>query len=63
VLVTHDRTTMPGHVSARRRHGLGVPGVVIVRLEEVATGRIIDDLLFLIDAATPEDWKTPLFIP
>jgi hypothetical protein len=54
---------MPAHVHARLRDGVGVPGVVIVRFEEASIGRVIDDLVFLIDAATPDDWRYPLFIP
>lgn len=63
VLVTQDRSTMPAHVVARRQVGQPIPGIVIVLMDRVSLRTIIDDLLFVIDAAEPGDWQNPLFIP
>lgn len=63
ILVTHDRTTIPACVASRMRAATGVPGVIIVRLEQVSTRSAIDALVFVIDAAEPSDWQYPIFIP
>lgn len=63
VLVTHDRSTMLDIISARKRAGMAVPGVVIVQLSKASIGDLATDLLFLAEAAEPADWENPLFVP
>ena len=63
MLVTQDRTTIPACLHARLQAGTAVPGVVIARIEHVPLRSVIDALVYLVDVATPDDWKYPLFIP
>ena len=63
VLVTHDRTTILGILAARKRAGVSIPGVVVIQLSKASIGELADGLLFLADAAQPEDWQNPIFVP
>jgi hypothetical protein len=55
ILVSHDRRTMPGHLSARLRSGGTSPGVLIARQED-SVGPIVEALLLIWSDATPEEW-------
>lgn len=40
-----------------------VPGVVIARLEGTSVRDLIDALIYIAEAARPEDWQSLQFIP
>ena len=63
VVVTHDRTTMLGIVADRKRTGVPTPGVVVIELSKASVGEIASSLLFLAEAAQPDDWQNPQFVP
>ncbi len=60
VLLTHDETTMPGHLSDFLATGRHSPGVIVVD-QELATGRAIEAVLLVWEASGPEDWADQYF--
>ena len=56
ILLTHDRTTMPGFAYERLRFGQDVPGV-LVKDDRISPGRIIEELLLLDTCSEHEEWK------
>ena len=56
IVVTHDVTTMAGYAYDRVEAGESMPGVIEVP-EQMAVGRVIDDLTMLIGASLPGEWK------
>ena len=61
VLVSQDLTTIPAAVTRRMLAGQAVPGVVVLRIESVSTQTLIEDILLVLDAAGPDDWRLPSF--
>lgn len=62
VLLTHDISTMTEFGREQIATGLNTAGIIIV-IENASIGRIIDDLLFLIDYNI-DDWQNTLwFVP
>jgi hypothetical protein len=63
VLLTHDVTTMASHAYARVEAGLPMPGVCEIR-QSAPLGRVIEDLLILIDCSREGEWEGQvLFLP
>ena len=56
ILLTHDRETVPDFVYERIRSGQTTPGVFLVN-DEVATGRIIEDLVIAIECLPPDECR------
>lgn len=54
ILLTHDLRTMPRYARDRIRAGKPMPGVILVRAD-LPTGLVLEDLVLLIQAGTPED--------
>lgn len=63
ILVSHDRNTLPGHLSDLLRAGRHSPGIFLIRLHSTVT----QVMIFLIDAAyasEPVEWQDRIaFIP
>lgn len=55
ILLTHDQRTIPEFAFDRIRRGEMMPGVIVVPLS-VAPGRVIEDILLIIEASTQADW-------
>ncbi len=63
ILLTHDVNTMPGFAYKRVKAGLPMPGVFVVIRDEPA-GKIIDDLLLLIECSAEDEWEGQVtFLP
>jgi predicted nuclease of predicted toxin-antitoxin system len=62
VLLTHDVSTMTVFGEERLASGLNTAGIIIV-IENASLGRIIDDLLYLIDYNVDEWQNTFWFVP
>jgi hypothetical protein len=56
ILLTHDVNTMPKFAYDRVRAGLPMPGVFLIR-SSMRIGRAIDELAFVIEGSSPEDWN------
>ena len=54
VLLTSDRSTMPGYAYERVRAGLGMPGVVVVR-QRLPVALAVDELLILIECSLEDE--------
>ena len=55
ILLTHDESTMPGHLSNFLAMGRHCPGVIIID-QELATGRAIEAVILVWEASGPQDW-------
>jgi hypothetical protein len=55
-LVTFDKRTMPGHIADHLAAGRHTRGVIIIRDQSLAPGRIADELLFVWSCSTAEEW-------
>ena len=55
VLRTHDENTLVGHAYDLVEQGRSMVGVFVVR-QDVSPGRVIDDLLLLIDCSRQGEW-------
>ena len=55
VLVTHDIKTVPPIAEARLAAGQVMAGVIAIR-STAPLGRVIDDLLLIVEATQPEEW-------
>ena len=54
VVLTHDADTMVGLAWDRVSRGISMPGVVVIRWSDVGSAAI-DDLVYMVQAATAED--------
>jgi predicted nuclease of predicted toxin-antitoxin system len=59
VLLTHDISTVPPFAHQRVEAGQPMPGV-IVACESLPIGRVIDDLLFILECSKPGEWEDQL---
>jgi hypothetical protein len=55
VLVSHDKSTMPVHFSAKIGSGLKSPGVLLA-LPSASVGEIIESLLIIWSASSEQEW-------
>jgi hypothetical protein len=55
ILLTHDVSTMTRHAFERVRDGKPMPGVFEVS-RAVPVGRVIEDVLLLVDCSLPGEW-------
>ena len=63
VLVSHDASTMTAAAYSRIESRMPMPGVVIV-LHWVPVGRVIDDLLMVVECSAASDWENQVrFLP
>lgn len=63
ILITQDESTMVGFAWDRVRAGLPMPGV-LVRGHSISIRQAIDDLLFIAQCGTAEDFKDQVrFLP
>ncbi|MBI4264587.1 MAG: DUF5615 family PIN-like protein [Acidobacteria bacterium] len=53
VIVTQDRTTMPGVVVRRIRSGQFVPGIVVMDLTQLSPGAAAEELALIAEASLP----------
>jgi len=60
ILITHDVESIPEFASERIKSGLAMPGVFIVS-QEIPLGRVINDLLILIECSTKDEWVNQIF--
>lgn len=56
VLLTHDVQTMPAYAYERVRNLLPMPGVFVVP-QDAAIGRIIEDLILLVECSREGEWE------
>src|SRR5437868_5774602 len=56
VLLTHDISTVPPHAFRRVEAGQPMPGVIVAR-EALPVGRVIDDLLLILECSEPAEWE------
>lgn len=63
VLLTHDRTTIPGHVKQRLAADLPVTGAIIVS-QWMKIGHAIDEIRLVVACSHPDEWTDRiLFVP
>jgi len=63
IVLTHDVATLVGFAYERVRSGQAMPGVIAAQTNH-PIGQVIDDLLLLILASTPEELENRvIFIP
>jgi hypothetical protein len=63
VLATHDASTMTAAAYGRIENGMPMPGVIIVP-QWVPIGRVIDDLLLVVECSATSDWENQVrFLP
>ncbi|MBI5669497.1 MAG: DUF5615 family PIN-like protein [Chloroflexi bacterium] len=63
ILLTHDVETRVGFAYERVKAGLPVPGVFEIR-DTVPIGVAIDELILIIEASNPAEWKDKVsYIP
>lgn len=63
ILVTENRSTIPGHLSEHFAAGRHIPGLFWIR-PGVGIGRIIEELYLIWYASTADEYRDrPLFIP
>lgn len=56
VLLTHDVSTVPPFAHQRVETGQPMPGVIVAR-ESLPIGRVIDDLLFVLECSESGEWE------
>ena len=56
IVLTHDVNTIPGFAYDRVRAGHAMPGIFLVS-SSMPIGQAIDELTFVIDGSSQEDWK------
>jgi hypothetical protein len=56
VLRTHDISTVPPAAFGRVGAGQPMPGVVVAR-EALPVGRVIEDLLLILECSEPGEWE------
>ena len=63
VLVSHDASTMTAAAYSRIESRMPMPGVIIVP-QWVPTGRVIEDLLMVVECSAASDWENQVrFLP
>ena len=63
LLITANRSTMPGHFAAHLEAGHHIPGIIWLR-PGTSLGRIIEELYLIWEASTAEEYQDALlFIP
>jgi predicted nuclease of predicted toxin-antitoxin system len=63
IILTHDAQTLVGLAYDRVREGLPMPGIIEVRISQ-SVGAIVDDLVLLIEASTPQEFENQVrYIP
>jgi hypothetical protein len=63
ILLSHDRTTMPGYAYARVTAAEPMPGVIIAN-DRLPIGQVIQELLLIDECSVQEEWKgRVLFLP
>lgn len=55
IVVSHDISTLPDHAYKRVGAGLGMPGVVVA-IDDLPTGLVIDELAVIAGASDAEEW-------
>lgn len=64
VIVTQDRSTMPGVVVGRMQSGHRVPGLVVMDLTRLSPGAAAEDLVLIAAASHPSELvNRVLFVP
>ena len=64
VIVTQDRSTMPGVVVRRIRSGQFVPGLVVMNLRQLSPGSAADELALIAEASLPGELANRIvFVP
>jgi hypothetical protein len=61
ILVTHDFRTMPRHFAEFLATGATSPGVFLVK-QQTPLASVIEDLVLIWVASTPEDWKNRIVV-
>jgi hypothetical protein len=61
ILVTHDFRTMPRHFAEFLASGATSPGVLLVK-QHTPLGAVIEDLVLIWTASTPDDWKNRIIV-
>jgi hypothetical protein len=61
ILVSHDFRTMPRHFAAFLAINPTSPGVLLVK-QQTPLGSVIEDLLVIWVASTPDDWKNRIVV-
>ena len=56
IVVTHDKNTMPDFAAQRIRADQRMSGI-IVAMANAPIGRIIADLLLIVECSTPAEWE------
>lgn len=56
ILLTHDVNTIPRFPYERVRSGLTMPGVFLIGAS-MPIGQSIDELTFVMEGSTPEEWN------
>jgi predicted nuclease of predicted toxin-antitoxin system len=57
IVLTQDRSTMPGFAYDRVRAGLPMPGVFVIRGLQIPTGQIVQEILTVALCSTQDEWK------
>lgn len=60
VLLTHDVTTITRFAYERLANNLAMPGVIEIHTD-VPIGRVIEDLLMILECSTPEDIEGQIY--
>ena len=60
ILLTHDVATITHYAYERLINDLSMPGVIEVHTD-VSIGRVIDDLLMILECGTPADLKGQIY--
>jgi hypothetical protein len=61
ILVTHDFRTMPRYFAEFLATGATSPGVFLVR-QQTPLASVIEDLVLVWTASTPEDWRNRIVV-
>jgi hypothetical protein len=61
ILVAHDFRTMPRHFAEFLATGVTSPGVFLVK-QHTPLASVIEDLVLIWVASTPEDWKNRIVV-
>ncbi len=56
ILLTHDARTIPAHAFAQLTRGQVTPGIIIVPWD-APVGRIIADLIFIVECSEQHEWE------
>ena len=64
VIVTQDRSTMPGVIARRIRSGQNVPGLVVLDLTRLSPGTAAEELVLIAETSHPGELANRLlFVP